>query len=190
MPAPSTWKTPITSPRPSSSKVAGSSSGMVSRSSATPWRALDQLAGPRHDGQRRQPEEVDLEQAERLEHLHLELGDGADRVVLRPALGRAVERHVVDQRPVGDDHAGGVRAGVARDALQAARRCRSGPSGGRPISYGSLKLGTLLRAPRAASIGLPGCSAPAWRPGRPRAAGCPSPARHRGWPLVRPACRR
>ena len=40
---------------------------------------FDQVAGALHDGQGRQAEEIDLEQAERLDDRHLELGDRFDR---------------------------------------------------------------------------------------------------------------
>ena len=39
-----------------------------------------------------------------------------------PALRGPVQRHVLDQRPVGDDHAGGVGGGVAGHALEALGR--------------------------------------------------------------------
>ena len=39
----------------------------------------DQIAGALHDGQGRQAQEIHLEQSERFEDRHLELGDGLDR---------------------------------------------------------------------------------------------------------------
>ena len=92
---------------------------------------LDQVAGALHDRQGGQAEEVHLEQPERLDDRHLELGHRLDRRVFVNVAGRAVQRDVVDHRLVGDDHPGGMGAGVAHHAFHAARRCRSGPSGSR-----------------------------------------------------------
>ncbi len=119
MPAPSTWNTPSTSPRPSRSKVAGSSSGMDWRSRAIPCRRWICAQARAMTVSVDSPRKSTLSSPSEFEHLHLELRHGADRVVFRRAFGGAVERNVVGQRTVGDDHPGGVRPGVARHALQA-----------------------------------------------------------------------
>ena len=93
---------------------------------------LDQVAGACHDGQGGQPQEVHLEQAQRVEHAHLELGDGLDRAIFSCGAGWAVQRHVLHQRLVGDHHAGGVGAGVAHHAFHLGWRCRSALSGSLP----------------------------------------------------------
>ena len=58
-----------------------------------------------------QAEEVHLQQPDLLDRLHVPLR--RHRLVALP-----IERHVVEQRPRGDEHAGGVRRGVPRDALE------------------------------------------------------------------------
>ena len=68
-------------------------------------RVLDQ-------GQRAQPQEVHLEEADALDLLHRPLGGDFVAVALE-------ERRVVGDRPGGDDHAGGVDPGVARHPLEA-----------------------------------------------------------------------
>ena len=113
MPADSSWNTPVVSPEASSSNVVASSSGMWSRSivdaavargsRSTAWRRIVRLD---------RPEEVELEQAQRLDAVHLVLGHQRVRV------GRLLERHQLGQRLAADDHAGGVGRGVAGDALE------------------------------------------------------------------------
>ena len=70
---------------------------------STAWRRIVRLE---------RPEEVELEQAERLDRVHLVLGHERVRV------GRLLERHELGQRLAADDDAGGVGRGVARDALE------------------------------------------------------------------------
>ena len=77
---------------------------------------LDPLGRLAHLGQGGQAQKVELEQTDALDDRHGELGDGHVRV----ALGGAGQGDIVDQRLVGDDDAGGVHAGVARDALHLA----------------------------------------------------------------------
>ena len=74
---------------------------------------FDQFARHAHLGQCGQPQKVELEQANALNDRHGELGHGHVGV----ALGRAGQGNVLDHRPVGDHHAGGVHARVPRDAL-------------------------------------------------------------------------
>jgi len=83
---------------------------------------LDQITRLAHDRQRGQPQEVHLEQPDRFAGLHIELRYQLDRGVFPRAFGRAMQRDVLIQRPVSDNNPGGVGAGVAHDALQAARR--------------------------------------------------------------------
>ena len=121
IPAPSTWNTPATSPRASSSNACGSSIGNVFQVELDAVILLDEVARAAHDGQRAQAEKVHLEQADGLARVHLELRDDAQAGFVR-AFGGAVQRRVLDQRPIGDDDARRVRAGVACHALQLLRR--------------------------------------------------------------------
>ena len=66
-------------------------------------------------GQRRQAQEVELDQARLLDVLHVELGGRHQRARV------AVERHQLVQRPVADHHAGGMGRGVARQAFELQR---------------------------------------------------------------------
>ena len=86
--------------------------------------ARDQLTGFAHDGERRQAEEVHLEQADVLGGLHGELRDRAQSAAGGVFAGDAMQRHQVDQGAIGDDDAGGMGGGVARHALQIRWRCR------------------------------------------------------------------
>ncbi len=72
-----------------------------------------QLPGALERGQRPQAKEVNLEHADLIDRLSVELGD--DLVFVR----RLVERQEVLQRLVGDDDAGGVHARVASQPFQA-----------------------------------------------------------------------
>ena len=87
-------------------------------------RLLDQLDGVVEQGQRPQAQEIHLEQADLFQVAHDPLGrDDRPRRALPAVVALAddaLQRHVVGQRPVGDDHAGGVRAGVAVGAFQLA----------------------------------------------------------------------
>ena len=73
---------------------------------------IDRLA---EDRQVREPQEVELEQAHRLDGVHLVLGHQRVRV------GRLLEWHELGERLAADDDAGGVRAGVPGDALEMPR---------------------------------------------------------------------
>ena len=74
--------------------------------------ALDQGQRLLQHGQRLEAQEVELHQARRLHQLPVVLRDGEAR------LGIAVERHQLVEGPVADHHAGGVRGGVAVEALE------------------------------------------------------------------------
>ncbi len=78
--------------------------------------AVDQLERGVDDVEVPEPEEVHLEQAERLDVLHRELRDDlrADALLL--------QRHHVDERPVGDDDAGSVDRVLAHQALERLRQ--------------------------------------------------------------------
>ena len=65
-----------------------------------------------------QAEEVELHQARRLDPFHVELG-GRQRFL---AVGIAVERHELVERPVADHDAGGMGRGVAVEALELQRQ--------------------------------------------------------------------
>ena len=70
---------------------------------------VDRLA---QDGQVREAQEVELEQAQRLDAVHLVLGHDRVRV------GGPLQRHQLRQRLAADHDAGGMRGGVAGHALQ------------------------------------------------------------------------
>ncbi len=72
----------------------------------------DQVHGLAQDRQVGQPEEVELEQAQRLDGVHLVLGHE------RVAVGRLLERHQLGQRLAADDDARRVRGGIPCDALE------------------------------------------------------------------------
>ena len=75
----------------------------------------DEVHGLAQDRQVREAQEVELEQAEGLDGVHLVLGH--ERVAVR----RLLERHELGQRLAADDDAGGVGRGVAGDALEMPR---------------------------------------------------------------------
>ena len=77
---------------------------------------LDQITGALHDGQCGETEKIHFKQSERLDDGHLKLGDGLDGRLFRAA-GRAVQRDVLKDRLVGDDHPGGVGASIAHRAF-------------------------------------------------------------------------
>ena len=112
MPGDSSWKTPVVSPEASSSKVLRVVERDVVEVDLDPAVVADEVDRLAQDGQVRQAQEVELEQAERLDGVHLVLGHQPVRV------GGLLERHQLGQRLAADDHAGGVRGGVAGDALE------------------------------------------------------------------------
>ena len=112
MPADSSWKMPVVSPDASSSKVrrvVERDRVEVDRLAAVRADQVDCLA---QDRQVRQPEEVELQQPQRLDRVHLVLGH--QRVGVR----RLLERHELRQRLAADDHPGRMRRRVAGDALE------------------------------------------------------------------------
>ena len=74
--------------------------------------AIDRLQGPVDDGQGAQAQEIELHQADRFDIVLVELGDH------RAAAGFAEQRREVGQGRGRDDHAAGMLAGVAGQALQ------------------------------------------------------------------------
>ena len=74
----------------------------------------DEVHGLAQDGQVGEAQEVELEQAQRLHAVHLVLGHE------RVGVGGPLEGHELGQRVAADDDAGGVRGGVAGDALELA----------------------------------------------------------------------
>ena len=112
MPADSSWKTPVVSPEASRSKVFESSSGIFSRSISSPRCVADQVDRLAQDRQVREAQEVELEQAQSVDAVHLVLGH--DRV----GVGGPLQRHQLGQRLAADDDAGGVRGGVPGHALE------------------------------------------------------------------------
>ena len=137
MPGDSTWNTPMFCARLSRSKAAASSSGISSGVDFLAGRLLDQLQRVLDDGERFQAEEIHLEQAEFAERLHRVLGDDA-AVVVRG------ERDVIGQVVVGDDDAGGVDAGLARDALPASCAESITGAGDFLLVVGALEIGAFL----------------------------------------------
>ena len=92
-------------------------------SGRAPGGALDDVQRVLDHVEVAQPEEVHLQQADVLDRLHRELGDGAERflaVLARTGVGE-LQRHDVGQRPVGDHDRGGVDRAVANDSLEALR---------------------------------------------------------------------
>ncbi len=97
---------------------------------------LDELRRLAHDGQGAEAEEIDLQQADLLDDLHRPLADGADAAQPGLAAGRPVERHVVHQRLVGDDDAGGVAAGMAGHAFDLPRGVDQFPDARLALDFG------------------------------------------------------
>ena len=77
--------------------------------------ALDELQRFLQHGQRLQAEEVELDEARRLDQLPVVLRDR------KVGLRIAIERHQLIERPIADHHAGRVRRGVPVEALQLLR---------------------------------------------------------------------
>jgi hypothetical protein len=92
-------------------------------SGALAGRALDDVERVLDHVEVAQPEEVHLQQADLLDRLHRELGDGAvDALAVLVGAGVGeLQRHDVGQRPVGDHDRGGVDRGVADDPLEPGR---------------------------------------------------------------------
>ncbi len=85
---------------------------MSSRSIDDAPLGLDEVDRLAEDRQVRKAEEVELEEAEGLDPVHLVLGHEPVRV------GRPLERHELGQRLAADDHPGGMGGGVAGDPLE------------------------------------------------------------------------
>jgi len=69
----------------------------------------------RDRGEGLEPEEVELDQPELFHAAHVELGQHVARLRV------AIQRHLLDQRPIADHDTGRVGRGVARQALETAR---------------------------------------------------------------------
>ena len=102
MPPDSSWNTPIVSPRLSRAKVSGSSSGTCADVELRDLRGGCGRTASWITVRFRRPEEVHLEHADLGDGAHVELGDHF-------AFVAAGERHVLVERSVADDHAGGMR---------------------------------------------------------------------------------
>ena len=85
-------------------------------------RLRDQFHGVVQQGQGAQPQEIHFEEADFLQIAHAPLRRDDRFVVFAaitiPLADHPLERHMIGQRSVGDDHAGGVRAGVSIRAFQ------------------------------------------------------------------------
>ena len=86
--------------------------GEIDVDAARPFHETERLL---QNGQRLEAEEVELHEAGRLDHLPVELRDREMRFRI------AIERNELFQRPVGNDDAGGMRRGVAIEALELLR---------------------------------------------------------------------
>ena len=73
---------------------------------------VDRPHGPVDDGERFEPEKVELDEARLLDVVEIELGHHAATALV------GVQRYVVRQRRRRDDHAAGVLAGIANDAFE------------------------------------------------------------------------
>ena len=71
------------------------------------------------DGEIGEAEEVHLEQAKLGYGIHWELGHG--HVFRRVPAHGTLQREILDERLLGDDHAGGVSAGMAHQSLELLR---------------------------------------------------------------------
>ena len=105
---------PSSRPRPAARTSCRRRAGSCRGRSSIARFVVDQVDRLAQDRQVGQAEEVELEQAERLDAVHLVLGHQ------RVGVGRVLERHELRQRLAADDDARGVRGGVARDALELA----------------------------------------------------------------------
>ena len=76
-----------------------------------PLVRFDHLAGVADDGQRLQPEEIHLQQAEIADRTHRVLRDDGAVLVL-------LERQQIHQRLIADHDAGGMDGRVARDVFE------------------------------------------------------------------------
>ena len=133
MPAPSTWKTPATSPRLSMFKQCFGPFRWIWPDVTNVVRNVvhlvlcavtffDEPRGRAQDGQRAQPEEIDFEQTNRFDDFHRPLRDAIDAAQTFCTRCGFIERHVFDQWFVGDDHAGRVAGCVTADAFELLRR--------------------------------------------------------------------
>ena len=112
MPADSSWNTPVVSPeREQLERLRVVERDAVDVDALDAPLLVDEVHRLAQDGQVGQAQEVELEQAERLDAVHLVLGHERVRV------GRLLERHQLRERLAADDHARRVGGGVARDAL-------------------------------------------------------------------------
>ena len=86
---------------------------------SVPGRLLDEVERRLDHRQVPQSEEVHLQQAERLDPVHLVLGDDRRVAGIGPGLGLALDRQVLGERLFRDDDGGGVDAVLAAQALEA-----------------------------------------------------------------------
>jgi hypothetical protein len=78
----------------------------------------DQVAGLLHDGQRGETQEIHLEHTQVIQNGHFVLGYRFDGYIFRVA-GGTMQRQVIHDGPIGDDHTSRVRAHVAGYAFHA-----------------------------------------------------------------------
>ena len=115
-------------------------------SRSTPWRSWISVTRTLHDGKGGYPKEIDLEQAEVIDNLHLELDNGLDGVVLGVA-GGAVQRSIFDDGLVRNDHTGRMGACIAnaRPPCHGQYRSGHGYKASRYPRWATLKSGTFSR---------------------------------------------
>ena len=173
-------------PQRASSKVFGSPSGRSSRATSDAVALLDQVDGALEDRQVREAEEVHLHRPMAATWLHRVLGR-RHRLARRRGPGAASGRCSTSGSR-GDHDAGGVGAGVARDALELLGRSRPGARPARRSRRRSCS--SLLSFERAVEASCAGRSGSGARRGRRRRSSCRGRGRRRGSRPWRRACRR
>ncbi len=141
MPPLSSWKMPLVSPRQSRANVSPIVERKFVRIDALAGRLLDEVDGLGENRQVAQAEEIHLQQAGALDVAHRPLRDDFVFAV------HPLQRHVFDQRPVGDHHRGGVRAHVASQPLDLHRQIEQ-LADFAIFFIGVMQVGALLRAHR------------------------------------------
>ncbi len=141
---------------------------------------LDEVDGLAQDGQVGEPQEVELQQAQRLDAVHLVLGH--QPVGVR----RVLQRHQLRQRLAADDHAGRVRGRVARDALELVCQVKQPLDVGVGVAHLSQRR---CHLERFLELDAELDSVWPWRCDPPRRTRSRARGRRPGWPRGRASCR-
>ena len=123
MPELSSWNMPVVFPERQQGKGLRIVEGhLIDRptAAASGWRFVDQGLGPPDHREGLEAEKVELHQPDFFDVAHRILGD--DFVV-----GALIERHVVGERPFGDDDAGRMGRGMTGQAFERLRDWSSAP---------------------------------------------------------------